>query len=216
MLRIYKKNLIWLSKATLRIECTCCLKGVVEIKRPSSIVGEKPSYKNYPHLEVTEKSDCRLKENSTYFYQMYSQTAVTESKSCNFFVYTNYGFYVERVTFNQTIWNDTVEKLSWFWQNYVAPNIAKGTFVLGEREEMGKRTHNVTYDVDFSFSFTVNTKPISIKLKHKRLSKEENNIQIKQKKAVMAAYLCGICKTQLESVQKCYDVESIGCDKCPL
>ena len=105
--------------------------------------------------------------------------------------------------------------MSWFWQNYVGPNIAKGTFVLDELEAMGEKTHNVTSDVDFFFSATVN-KPISIKLKQKRLPKEENTIQIKQKKAVMAVYLCRICKTQLESVPKCYDEESIGCDKCPL
>ena len=32
----------------------------------------------------------------------------------------------------------------------------------------------------------------------------------------MAVYLCGICKTQLESVPKWYHEESIGRDKCPL
>ena len=32
----------------------------------------------------------------------------------------------------------------------------------------------------------------------------------------MALYLCGICKTQLEAIPKCYDEESIGCGKCPL
>ena len=91
-------------------------------------------------------------------------------------------------------------KLCWpkYWQG----------FVLGERD--------VTSDVDFSFSTTVNTKPISITLKQKRLSKEENTIQIKQKMAVMAVYLCGICKTQQASAPKCYDEESIGCDKCTL
>ena len=81
---------------------------------------------------------------------------------------------------------------------------------------MGEKPYNITSDVDFSFSTIVNTKPISIKPKQKRLSKEENTIQIKQKKVVMAVYLWGICKTQLESVPKCYDEESIGCDKCPL
>ena len=145
-------------------------------------------------MEVTEKGNCRLKEYSPYFYQMYGQMAATESKYCDLFVYTKYGFCVERVTFNQTIWDEIVRKLSWFWQNYVGPNIAKGTFVLGEGEEMGEKTHNVTSDVDFSFSTTVNTKPISIKLKQKRLSKEENTIQIKQKKAVMAVYLVGSAK----------------------
>ena len=82
-----------------------------------------------------------------------------------------------------------VGKLSWFWQNYVGSNITKGTFVLGEREEMGEKTHNVTCDVDFPFSTTINIKPISIKLKQKLLSKKENTIEKKQKKTVMAVFL---------------------------
>ena len=81
---------------------------------------------------------------------------------------------------------------------------------------MGEKTHNVTSNADCSFSPTPNTKPISIKLEQKRFPKEENSIQIKQKKAVMAVDLCGICKTQLKSVPKCNDKESVGCDKCPL
>ena len=84
--------------------------------------------------------------------------------------------------------------MSWFWQNYVGPNIAKGTFVLGDQEEMDEKTHNVTSDVDFSFSTTVNTKPISIKLKQKQLSKEENTIQIKQKRQLWQSIYVGSAK----------------------
>ena len=95
------------------VECKCCGKDVVEIKYPSSIAGEKPSYEYYPHLEVSEKGDCRLKENSPYFYQIYDQMAATKSKYCDFFVYIKYGFHAERVAFNQTIWDEIVGKLSW-------------------------------------------------------------------------------------------------------
>ena len=72
--------------------------------------------------------------------------------------------------------------MSWFWQNYIGPNVAKGVAVLGELEKMSEKTHNVTSDVDFSFSSTVKTKPLSIKLKQERLPKEENTIHIKEKK----------------------------------
>ena len=54
--------------------------------------------------------------------------------------------------------------------------------MLGEREEMGEKTHNVICDVDFPFSTTINTKPISIKLKQKLLSKKENTIEKKTEK----------------------------------
>ena len=123
--------------------------------------------------------------------------AATESKYCEFFIYQKYGFNVERVTFNQSISEEIDGKLSWFWQSYVGRNFVKGTFVLGEREEMREKTS----DVDFSFRTTLITKPISIKLKQKQLSKEENPIQIK--KAATAVYLSGIYKTQLKSVPKC-------------
>ena len=143
-------------------------------------------------MEVTEKGDCRLKENSPDFYQIHGEMAATESKYWYFFVYIKYLFYVERVIFNLIIWDESVGKLSWFWQNYIGPNVAKGVAVLGELEKMSEKTHNVTSDVDFSFSSTVKTKPLSIKLKQERMPKEENTIHIKEKKTVMAVYLCGI------------------------
>ena len=52
----------------LIVECICCGKNVFEIKCPSYIVAEKPSYINYPHLKVTEKGDWRVTEKSPYFY----------------------------------------------------------------------------------------------------------------------------------------------------
>ena len=76
----------------LIVECICCGKGVVETKCLSYIAGEKPSYENYPHLEVTEKGDCKLKESSPYFYQIYSQIAATESKHCHFLYTQNMDF----------------------------------------------------------------------------------------------------------------------------
>ena len=93
---------------------------------------------------------------------MYSQMAATELKYCDFFLYTKYGFYVERGIFNQSIWEEIVGKLSWFWRNYVGPNFAKASFALGEWEEMGEKTHNAASNADFSFSTTLNTKTINI------------------------------------------------------
>ena len=68
------------------------VKSAVEIKCPSSIAGEKPSSENYPHLEVTETGDSKLKENSPYFYQMYGYMAATESKYCDFLYTQNMNF----------------------------------------------------------------------------------------------------------------------------
>ena len=76
----------------LIVEWTCCGKSAVEIKCSSSIAGEKPSSGNYPHLEVTEKGDSKLKENSPYFYQMYGYMAATESKYCDFLYTQNMNF----------------------------------------------------------------------------------------------------------------------------
>ena len=92
----------------------------------------------------------------------------------NFLVYTNCGLYMERLIFHQDIWIDNVKKLYWFWWSYVGPNITKSVFVLTEEEEVGEKTHNVTTDANCFFGSTLNTKPLSIKLKQKRLPKEKN------------------------------------------
>ena len=48
------------------VEHTCYVKDSVKIKYPSSVAGEKPSYTNYDHLEVTESGYSRLKENCIF------------------------------------------------------------------------------------------------------------------------------------------------------
>lgn len=90
---------------------------------------------------------------------MHDQMAVTESKYCDFFI-SKISILCGRAIFNQTIWDKTVGNLSWYWQNYVGQNVAKGALVLGELGQMGEKTHNVTSDVDYSFSTTVNNKPL--------------------------------------------------------
>ena len=110
---------------------------------------------------------------------MHDQMAVTESKYCDFFI-RKIWILCGWAIFNQTIWDKTVGNLSWYLQNYVGQNVAKGALVLGELGQMGEKTHNVTSDVDYSFSTTVNNKPLWIKLKQKRFPKEENTIYIKK------------------------------------
>ena len=62
------------------------------------------------------------------------------------------------------------QKLYWFWWSYVGPNITKSVFVLTEEEEVGEKTHNVTTDANCFFGSTLNTKPLSIKLKKKAIA----------------------------------------------
>ena len=141
--------------------------------------------------------------------------AATNSSYCNFFVYTKYGFYAERINFVKTIWDEMVEKLSWFWFNYVGPNLVRGVVELTEQ---GNNNNIIAKsDIDFSFSTVTKTDNTKKNPAHKQSSETNyDNKKKREKNSHAAVYLCGICKIQLVTKPKNYDEESIGCDKCPL
>ena len=68
----------------LLLECSCCGKGVLEIKCPYSIVNEIPSPDNLPYL-VSSDGSVTLKENHAYFAQIQGQMAVIKRTWCYFF-----------------------------------------------------------------------------------------------------------------------------------
>lgn len=103
----------------LILECSCCGKGVLEIKCPYSIVNKVPSPDNLPYL-VHSNGSIVLKEKHQYFAQIQGQMAVTKRNWCHFLVYTQKGQHFERIEFNETYWNKLEENLTWFYDNHLA------------------------------------------------------------------------------------------------
>lgn len=46
--------------------------------------------------------------------------AVTDRKYCDFFIYTTYSTFCERICFNSEYWSDVVSNLDYFFKKYLA------------------------------------------------------------------------------------------------
>ena len=107
----------------LEIECECCGKGLLEIKCPYSVKDCSPNESNLSYLEEKltndgTKIEC-LKKNTNYYFQIQGQMGVTKRKYCDFFVFTSVGYHLERIYFDQNLWEDMLTKLEWFWKTII-------------------------------------------------------------------------------------------------
>ena len=131
-LHLMKESVYIGASPDLMINCSCCGDGLVEIKCPYSIAHEKPTADNLSYLEKHYESGetvIRLGLKTAYYYQVQGQMGVTGLNFCDFFVFTKFGYHLERIHFDLSFWENLLEKLTWFWINYVAPAIldeAKG------------------------------------------------------------------------------------------
>ena len=76
--------------------CSCCGKGVLEIKCPCSIANQIPSESNLTNLRKTA-----VVISHPYYSQVQTQMGVTGRRWCEFLVYTRHGIHLERIMFDQ-------------------------------------------------------------------------------------------------------------------
>lgn len=91
------------------ISCDCCGDGVMEVKSPLTT--------------PTFLGDGKLKENHNYFAQVQGQMLLTGRTFCDFCVYTKTTFTVERISMNTQYCEKLVEKLDFFFINYLLPEL---------------------------------------------------------------------------------------------
>ena len=101
------------------VECSCCGKGVLESKCPSSIMNKTPLPENLPYL-ISQDGKVVLKENHMYFAQIQGQLAITKRHWCHFYVYSQAGCFLETTQFDKSYWSKLEAKLFWFCNNYVS------------------------------------------------------------------------------------------------
>ncbi|XP_065659185.1 uncharacterized protein LOC136083633 [Hydra vulgaris] len=105
----------------MEVFCTCHGAGLVEIKCPSSLIFEIPSNKTYStHLEEID-GIVKLKVNSSYYFQIQGQLGITKKLYCDFFIFSECGFHLERIKFNEVFWLDVLYHLNLFWRKVIAP-----------------------------------------------------------------------------------------------
>nr|XP_042894644.1 uncharacterized protein LOC122268294 [Parasteatoda tepidariorum] len=82
--------------------CSCCGKGIVEIKCPFK-------HKNVSAFNINDSSfildtDGKIRTNHSYYFQIQGQLAVTEEDYCDMIIWTSVDFAVYRVKQNKEVW----------------------------------------------------------------------------------------------------------------
>ena len=112
----------------LLIECSCCGKGVLEIKCPHSLLNEVPTAKNLPYLQLYNGQTV-LKRKLQYFAQVQGQMALTNRNWYHFFIYTQKGQHVGRIHFDPEYWLKLEENLTLFYTMYFAANLVSFPYI---------------------------------------------------------------------------------------
>ena len=110
------------------VDCSCCGRGVLKVKCPSSIKRENLSHENLSFLTLRENDKVTLKQNHSFWYQLQIQKGVTGKNHCDFFIYIHFGAHQERITLNPEIWKNFLQTLQEFWYKYLAPEILSKNF----------------------------------------------------------------------------------------
>lgn len=110
------------------ISCSCCGDGLLEVKCPiiapcnvclpniCKCQGKCLKYLQYVHVDGC----ASLKKNTAYYAQVQGHMAVTNRSNCDFFIYTSYATFCERICFDFEYWLDIVSNLDYFFKKYLA------------------------------------------------------------------------------------------------
>ena len=108
-----------------KVACDCCGSGVVEVKCPytlkSATIEEKCSDSTFCLNGHGEHKS--LKKSHQYYYQVQAQINITESKYCDFLVYSPNEVFLERILPDDIFWKATVAKAEDFFKRCVLPEI---------------------------------------------------------------------------------------------
>ena len=104
------------------VSCTCCGKGVIEIKCPYSIRDSVPAAAvdtaNF-YLEHSE-GGIMLSTTHAYYYQIQGQLAICDRPYCDFVCWTTCGMHLER---DPMVWDEIQPKLDLFYVKVILPQI---------------------------------------------------------------------------------------------
>jgi hypothetical protein len=188
-----------------KVSCSCCGTGVLEVKCPSSIANLISSPENISYLEHTD-AGVKLKRNSKYYDQCLGQIALSNSKYCDFFVYTTAGFHHERIFPDENLWVELRKKLVYFFEQCVIPELMHGELKSRLACSMSSATPPTSSATPAPSTST--TPSLVVKNITKKV------VSRGKRRKCTPVYLCPVCSIRCEEP----DVEdaepSIGCDMC--
>lgn len=111
------------------VQCKCCGNGLLEIKctythkdlSPDEVATRDKNYFVY----MDDNNNVKLKTNTSWYYQIQTQLGVCDRKWCDFVFYTQKGISVDRISFDNTLFEMIVSKSNFFFNKYVIPALKK-------------------------------------------------------------------------------------------
>jgi len=119
------------------------VEGLLEIKCPYSLHLKEETPQNWPSISKTSSlgkdsnGNLFLKRNHAHYFQIVMQLHITGREWCDYFIWSKYGFYLERIcrsTETETLWNNMEIKLEKFWMEDLAPELVDSRFDRGYTE----------------------------------------------------------------------------------
>ena len=101
------------------IKCSCCGKGILEIKCPYSVRDGVPK-------DVYFLKENKLARQHQYYYQVQGQMGILEYSYCDFVVWTPHDIVIERIMFDQPFFDTMKKQLDLFFVKVILPKILIG------------------------------------------------------------------------------------------
>lgn len=113
------------------VNCQCCGEGCVEIKCPynfrDNFVFETTENKSF-FLQSSPNNQTQLKRNHAYFYQVQAQMHCSKTSYCDFYVYTNKDYHIERILPDTILWKKCNEKCEVIFKYTILPELVAKYF----------------------------------------------------------------------------------------
>ena len=120
------------------VACDCCGEGCLEIKCPfcskDQFIFEAAENKKFCLDKVS--NGFQLSKNHPYYYQVQAQIHICGRKYCDFYVWTEKDYHVERILPEPNFWADCIEKCASFFQLCLLPELV-GKFYSRETHLKG-------------------------------------------------------------------------------
>ena len=109
------------------INCTCCGKGVLELKCPYSIRDIDPAMiQRADFYLIPQDGDLRLNQKHNYYYQVQGQMMVCNITYCDFVTWMPKGMQIEQIRRDDSFCQMMREKLNNFFVKHILPHILTG------------------------------------------------------------------------------------------
>lgn len=104
------------------ISCKCCGEGLLEMKCSYLFKNKTPQEActdHHYHVYLDHNNSVRLKESSSWYTQIQGQMGVCKKPWCHFILYTKKGIAVDRIYFDNQLYEKIVKASKKFSEKYI-------------------------------------------------------------------------------------------------